>query len=77
MDDLRTPSGKRFPTLHEIKRDVILKRVELALGNKSLAARSLGMNVRSLRRFLNIFALEGFTPKCSVVGSVSEDEESH
>lgn len=62
MEILTTSSGKRYPTLYEIKRDVIIKRVELAKGNKSVAARSLGMLPRSLRRFLKIFAQQGFTP---------------
>lgn len=49
---LITLSGKRYPTLEEIKIDVTLRRLELAHWCRSEAARSLGVSARTVHRII-------------------------
>lgn len=56
---LLTQSGKRFPFLREIILDVIAKRLKIADYNRTDAAKSLGMSIRTLRNYINVLNEKG------------------
>jgi transcriptional regulator with PAS, ATPase and Fis domain len=60
-DDV-TPEKEAFPKLADIQRQHIEKALELTNGNRTHAAKILGIGLRTLQRKLKAYALQSYSP---------------
>ncbi len=69
------PSGDQIPTVEEMEERLIRMALEKTAGNRNEAAKLLGINVRTLRNKLNLYAERlGGTPIVSENGHLEEEE---